>query len=221
MVRVLNIMLAMLVGAATARASPWWASWSGDSGLYPEEAGWTRYSSDPPPQRWLEDGSLFIDSRAVWGMSDIYSQLHAGEMTLGPGETVVVSWRVQVVEGGEDAAVEVDSDDQWTVHLELGIDGVHSFYEPGNWAPFAPGVFHDFLLESSDLRTYTLAIDGVPSLWGNFFHSLFYSPGVGWGDMSTDQSLSAWQSVEAGIIPEPSAALCALIAFCGCSRVRR
>jgi hypothetical protein len=221
---IVKLISAIVLGAVAAQASPWWATFDGSLGTYPEDQGWLHYATDPPAQRWLEDGSLFIDSRAAWGISDIYSQYRPGEMTLGPGETLVVLWRVDVVDAPGSsigADIEVDSDDQWAVHLCLGIDGVSSLYEPGNWAPFAPGVFHDFLLESSDLRTYVLSVDGVPKLWGSFFESLFYAPGVGWGDMTTDRNLSAWQSVEAGVIPEPSAALCALIALCGCSRVRR
>ena len=221
MVRVLNVMLTMLLGAAAARASPWWGAWNDG---WPEEQGWTRYSSDPPAERWLEDGKLFIDSRADWFIYDEYGQLRPGEMTLGWQETFVAHWVVKVDDiiptGSEVPGLAVSSDDQWDVFFTLGVDRISSVYEPGTWAPFAPGQFHELWLESSDMRTYTLSIDGTPSLEGSFFQSLFYLPGVCWGDMTSHRSLSEWDYVECGITPEPSSLLCVLAALCVCRPVR-
>jgi hypothetical protein len=223
MYRVLNVMLAMLLGAATARASPWWVSWNGDA--YPETEGWGHYATDPPAQRWLEDGKLFIDSRADWFINDMYSQSRPGEMTLGPQETFVAHWRVRVDDvipaGSEDAGLGVASDDQWDVLFTLGVDRISSTYEPGNWAMFTPGVFHEFWFESSDMRTYVLSMDGTPLFQGNFFESLFYGPGAGFGDVTSDRSLSEWDYVECGIIPEPSSLLCMVAALIACGRLRR
>jgi hypothetical protein len=223
MYRVLNIMLAMLLGAATARGSPWWASWNGDA--YPETEGWTGWSSDPAVQRWLEDGSLFIDSRAAWGMYEEYGQPRPGEMTLAPSETFVMHWQVRVDEvidaAHTDPGVWAESDDPWEVAFVLGMDGIHSLYEPGNWAPFTAGLFHDFLLESSDMRSYTLSIDGVRSLERLFFESLFQGHGVGFGDVSSNRSLAEWDYVECGIVPEPSAVLCILATALFCRPQKR
>lgn len=222
MYRVLDVMLAMLLGAVAARASPWWATWEDG---WPEEQGWTRWSSDPPAERWLEDGKLFIDSRAAWGISDIYGQLRPGEMTLGPDQTFVMHWRVMVDDvipaGHTDPGLQASSDDQWDVIFTLGMDNISSFYEPGKWAPFAPGMFHDFLFESTDMRTYSLSIDGTAAFEGTFFESLFYGPGVGWGDVTTDRSLSEWDFMECGIVPEPDALLCMLAGLCICGLLRR
>jgi hypothetical protein len=223
MSQTVKLISAMVLGAVAAQASPWWASWSGDSGLYPEEAGWNRVTSDPPPQRWLDDGSLFIDSRAGWGMYDCYAQARPGEMTLAPGEILHVDWRVKVDDlppGHLDPGMAVSSDDQWAVEFLLGLDGIEDVYEPGSWAPFQAGVYHEFSFESHDLRTYTLSVDGVPSLQGVFFQSLFYSPGVGWGDCASDRSLAEWSWVECGISPEPSSAFGLLLLSCALRRTR-
>lgn len=223
MCRVLKIMLAMLLGAAGARASPWWVSWNGDA--YPETEGWTRYASDPPAQRWLEDGKLFIDSRADWFIYEEYGQFRPGQMTLGPQETLVVHWRVKVDEivptGSEAPGLAVSSDDQWDVFFTLGVDRISSVYEPGKWASFAPGVFHEFSLHSSDLRTYTLWIDGTPTIQGSFFESLFYGPGVYWGDMTSHRSLAEWDWFECAVTPEPSVLLCLAAVLSVCRPFRK
>jgi len=223
MVRVLSVTFVVLLTAVTARASPWWASWSGDS--YPETGDWTHYASDPPAQRWLEDGKLFIDSRADWYISDSYSQVRPGEMTLGPGETLVVSWRIKVDEvipiGGDDPAVYIGSDDQYAVSLLLGTSRIYSFYETDKSAPFSPGVLHEFTFQSNDMRTYQLLIDGAPAFQGTFFESLFYFPSVGWGDMTSNRSLAEWDWVECGITPEPAGWLCVLVALCIWRSVQR
>ncbi len=223
MLRVLKLMSAMLLGVVTAQASPWWATYDGND--YPENEGWLHYATDPPAQRWLQDGSLFIDSRAAWGISDIYSQYRPGEMILAPGEKVAAHWVVKVDEeipaNAEDLSLgvysDVDSDNHhWGVSFQLAIDGVHSGFEPGNWAPFELGVFHDFYFESWDFRTYTLSIDGVQAMGGNFFYAYGPGGGIGWGDNTTASSLSEWSLVECGIVavPEPGAALCVLFAMC-------
>jgi hypothetical protein len=225
MLRAAKSISALLLAAGTAYASPWWATFDGSLGTYPEDQGWLHYATDPPAQRWLQDGSLFIDSRAAWGISDIYSQYHPREMTLAPGEKVVAHWTVKVDEEipayAEDLSLgvssDVDSDNHhWGVSFQLATDGVHSGFEPGNWAPFEAGVFHDFCFESWDFRTYTLSIDGVPALAGNFFYAYGPGGGIGWGDNTTASSLSEWKLVECGILaaPEPGAALCVLFGMC-------
>ena len=45
-----------------AGAEPYWIAYEGND--FPENEGWERYVTGPPAVRWLEDGSLFVDSRA-------------------------------------------------------------------------------------------------------------------------------------------------------------
>lgn len=216
MLRLLNVTVTLLLAVTAARASPWWVSWNGDA--FPETEGWSHYSTDPLAQRWLEDGRLFIDSRADWAINDIYGQLRPGEMTLGPSELLVIAWRIRVDEvvpsDSHDPAVFVRSDDQYEVSLNLRMDGIESFYEPDNWVAYAPGHFHDFRFESPDMRTYSLWIDGVPAMEGIFFESLFSGGSVGWGDMSSNRSLAEWDWFQCGIVPEPGTSMCVLATLC-------
>lgn len=210
MVRVL-MMLAMSMAVATARGSTWWVTWTGDA--YPETEGWTRYTSDPPPERWLEDGKLLIDSRGMADSSDIYSQLRPGEMTLEDGQTFQLAWRIKVDEAFySDPSVEVMFDDFYFVHLSMGTDAIYCDTPPGGWAPFAPGEFHEFLLESSDMRNFSVYIDGLAALQGSFFYGGQHGMGgVGWGDMTSSYSLAEWDWVEAGIVPEPAGLLSVVV----------
>jgi hypothetical protein len=210
MYRVLNVMLAMLLGAATARASPFWVTW--EEG-WPDQQGWLEGWSIPA-QKWLDDGLLFIDSRAAGGYDGYYQ--NPATLMPGPGEKFTLCWCIRVDESTPytDPGVIARADDHYSVAFGMDTQSVHSNYEPGNWAPFAPGVFHDFVLESMDMRTYDLYIDGALALQGSFFESLFPGPEVAWGDLSSAMSLAAWDSVEYGIVPEPSGLLCLLVVLC-------
>ncbi len=222
MVRAWHSLITAALIAGSAGATPWYVTWTGDA--YPETQGWTRYSTDPPAQRWLEDGKLFIDSRAAPFIYEEYGQLRPGEMTPGPNETWRMIWRVKVTEivgSGSDPGIWVWSDDQWAVGLLLRTNRISSAYESGKWAEFTPYQFHDFVLESPEMRTYRLFIDGSLRLEGLFSESLFNMPGMGWGDVTSGRSLSEWDYVEAGMVPEPSTSLWIMLALCACGLLNR
>ena len=67
MKHVMILMFLLAAGATLAPAEPYWVEWSGDA--FPETEGWIRGASDPPAERWLADGNLFIDSRGRTGSS--------------------------------------------------------------------------------------------------------------------------------------------------------
>ncbi len=211
MSRISGLIATLLLTAATAAAEPYWIEWTGDT--FPETEGWTRFSSDPPAERWLEDGKLFIDSRADWFITEEYWYPRPGMMTLEEGETFVYRWRVKV----DEVIVELDpgaglrTDDQREVVFALGEDRIISFYEPDKYASFAPGEWHEFLFESSDMQTYSLYMDSELAWEGTFFDSLFSGAGVSWGDTWSHRSLSEWDHVEFGILPEPVPALSVLL----------
>jgi hypothetical protein len=212
MFQIVKLISAVVLGAVAAQASPFWVTW--DEG-WPEEQGWSHSTSGPPAQRWLDDGLMYVDTRAQFGTYDMYWQVPAS-LIPGPEETFVMEWRTLVYEctPASDVGVLARTEDQYTVGLLMNADSIGSEYEPGNWTSFAPGVFHDFTVESSDCRHYVLYIDGVLSLQGSFFESLFPGPEVVWGNFGGCKSLTAWDHVAYGIVPEPSAAICLLIGLC-------
>ena len=148
-------------------------------------------------------------------------------MTLGLGETFLMRWRVKVHEiiGYSDPGVTVWSDEEHGVVLSMGMDFIESAEELIT-APFTPHEWHEFMLESEDMLSYRLYIDGALGFEGEFFDSPFSNPGVGWGDISSHRSLAQWDHVAFGIVPEPSSGLCILAGSCTavllrCSASRR
>jgi hypothetical protein len=208
----MSIVLAVVLGAVAARASPFWVTW--EEG-WPEEQGWMRGSTGPPAERWLDGGLLFIDTRAEFGIRDQYYQNPASLMP-GPQEMFTVEWGVRVYEStpSYDPGVLVVADDHYSVNFCMDTQSVHSEFEPGRWASFAPNEFHEFVLNSTDMRTYDLYIDGALALQGSFFESFLAGPDVDWGNFAGCKTLTAWDHVAYGIIPEPSALLCVLIPLC-------
>jgi hypothetical protein len=209
MFRAVNLLSAMALGAALAQASPFWVTW--DEG-WPDQQGWTEGWSIPA-EKSLDDGLLYIDSTAQGGYDGYYQ--NPATVMPGPGETFRLFWRARIDEASfYDPGVIVRADDHYSVAFGMGIDFIESNYEPDKWAPFEPGVFHDFLLESSDMRSYNLFIDTVLAMQGTFFESLFPGPYVAWGDLSSPFSLTAWDALQYGIIPEPSSVACVLLVLC-------
>ncbi len=216
----MSVVLLFAVAPGVAWGETYWVEWTGDA--FPETEGWTRYSSDPPAERWLEDGSLFIDSRADWFITEGYGQSHPGMMTPGPGETFVMQWRVKVHEiiGYSDPGVGLSSDDEHALVLSMGMDFIESA-EEGTSAPFTADEWHEFTLESSDMMSYQLSIDGALAFDGDFFESPSLSPGVAWGDISSHRSLAEWDHVAFGIVPEPSSRLTILAVICAAALLAR
>jgi hypothetical protein len=204
--------------AVVVFAEPWWTSYEGNA--FPEEEGeWQRVHGSVPAQRWIEDGSLFIDSReSVW-IYDYYEMVF--QHPIDPqhsDETFVLSWGLTVHDTSiyYDTSIGVTSDpagpyEFYRAAFGFGTDRVWSSYEH-TWAPFTPGVFHDFEMRSSDMRTYALYIDGAPVLTGAFTE--VYGPSrVSWGDgVQGSTSLTEWDYVRLGVlVPEPALLTSAVI----------
>lgn len=216
------ILVALLVAMVpnAARAEPYWIAYEGNG--FPENEGWLHYASSPPAQRWLENGSLFIDSRADPGITDIYGMYPAAGLNPEPGETFVMTWRLNVHEAAawEDPGVGLRSDSRHAVVFIFAEDYLLSLYEPGVYVQFKPGAFHEFELRSADMRGYELYVDGAFAVEGVFFESLF-APVVWWGDIVRGgSSLAAWDYFRFGVVPEPSGWLMALVGLL-CTRTRR
>ncbi len=172
--------LLVAIVPSVALAEPYWIAYEGND--YPENEGWTRYATDPPAQRWLQDGSFFIDSRAGVHTVDNYTIYFDGGLDPEPGETFIMCWRLKIDEATpwEDPGVYVTSDDLYSVAYLFAEDYLLSLYEPSVYVQFEPGVFHEYELRSTDMRKYELYLDGHLVVNGVFFEGLF-----GAGDVTT------------------------------------
>jgi len=189
--------------ATPAVASPYWIAWEDG---WPEEQGWRRVWRYKEAQRWLEDGTLVIDSRESVDIQDYYRKDMNGTLDPEQGKEIfLLQWRakVSVVIGHSDPGVEVFSDGAWGAFFALNADTIYT--SDGKKASFAAGVFHEFAFQSADMRNYELSIDGVPRLTGVFFKSISTSR-MSWGDMVAGAaSLHRWDYFRFGVlVPEPS-----------------
>ena len=218
--------LGMLV--APAGAEPYWITYEGND--LPENEGWSRYwgNWDGPYEgdgaiRTVEDGILTIDSMFDPGVHDYAYVERPGATDSGPGEVFVMEWRALAVDtAGEpswDAGIMVGSDDAWLLTFGMYPDRVVSQFEQIS-VPITPGIFHNYRVVSSDMRTYELRIDGEFAIAGNFWEGLTESY-VRWGDVSRGvASLTQWDYVRVGVIPEPSSSICMCILFACATRLR-
>jgi hypothetical protein len=201
---ILSAIAALMVLSVSASAEPFWISWEGDT--YPEQDGWTRYTRAGGAERILQDGALTLDSMADWRIVDEYYIDRA--LSLAPGESFRMDWRVRVndVLGDFDPAVILHAGGAEVI-LNYSTTSIYSTLECAWVAEFAPGVYHDYSLTTSDFSAYALSIDGHASYTGRLVGPL---PGtfVGWGDCTEGpSSVSAWEYFRFGIVPEPSAGL--------------
>jgi hypothetical protein len=204
----LTVLLYATVPIATAEL--YWVAYEGND--YPENEGWTRVVGGGGSGRSLEDGALVLDSRKGMSNFDLYQMSRA--IDPGPSEFFRMEWRARydMVAPRTDPGMSVFSDESWAVAFEFSDVDMRSVFEPGVTASFAPGVFHEFTLVSSDMRLYEVYIDGVSALVGAFDH-VFSASRVGWGDVIQGaESVSRWDYFRFGVVPEPSAAC---IAVCG------
>ncbi len=195
---------------ASARADQYWVSYDASSGLFPEEDGWTRTAYGGGDERWFQDGALVLDGLASVDISDFYKV--ARETLPGPGDTFRAEWRVRIdqvraaFDPPWDPGICITSDWRAALTFVYGTSFIYSLDE-FVYIPFAPGVYHDYVLTSADLRSYALYVDGELARAGHFAPSGWES-GVEWGDYTQGAaSLSEWDYVRFGAVPEPSGSL--------------
>ena len=188
------------VWACATRADTWWRTWEGTS--YPEDDGWQRTVYGGGDSRWFENGSLVLD-----GLDSIYQvDDYWMDAALWPGY-FLMEWRLRVdsVHGFADPVVLITCPGYGEVDFDFNEQGVYSSLE-GEWiAQFTPGAFHVYSFVSEDMLTYQLCIDGQIVHNGHLIGP-GSGPGVGWGDAVWGaSSLSTWDYVRFGTVPEPSA----------------
>jgi hypothetical protein len=202
MYRAFGATLTALLVVGAARASPYWVEYEPGNGHFPEEEGWWRHTSYGGDQRWFEDGWLVMDGMADARITDYYEMRRTVDP--GPSEEFVMQWRIRIdeLQWYHDPGVAVFSDEKWAVSFVMSLSSIESVFEQGVSAPFEAFVPHSFALRSSDMRTYTLLIDGAPAIQGSFWLSL-YDSSVGWGDeVIGGASLARWDYFRFGAVPE-------------------
>jgi hypothetical protein len=201
----------LLLPAGAARASPYWIAYEGND--FPENEGWLRWTAGGGGHRSIEDGWFVLDTRASISIYDYYEIRLNGTLDPGPGETFVMQWRLLVEDdAGRDVCIVLYSDDKWGVGFHFGRDRLWSTFEVNVNHGFEPGVAHDYELRSTDMRQYDLYLDSQLALKGSFWLSLVPSR-VAWGDGTQGAaSLSRWDHVRFGVVPEPTAGI---VSVCG------
>jgi hypothetical protein len=232
----------LCLACAVARADRWTVSYEGND-MPESEPGWWRAYANGGAVRSIETDPddpnnhfLVINSLANQMIYD-YAQYNRQMDPSGPREKFWAEWRVLVSEayGGPDQGVAFAADNGNIVGFDFGYDYVCSDLDA--WSmPIAPGAFHTYRLESWDMVTYSLWVDGQLARSAPFFEGLLHSyaafgDGVqGGGDRSVgkwdffrfgvsdgfEPGGITWDSWESGIAtaPEPGAFLLGTICVC-------
>jgi hypothetical protein len=213
MVRALAL-IAVLLSAGAAFSAPYWIDWEGDN--WPESVGYTRswgnlqgLHQGDGAHRTLENGVLTYDSLYDPGVFDYYYMHRPGQIDPGLAETFVLEWRLKVdaVNGSDDPGVGLFSDDAWGLGFAYTADHIRSVFENYLNIPFAPYVWHDYRVVSTDMRAYDLFIDGTLIHHGTLGHVITQSQ-ASFGDGSQSaSSLHHWDYFRFGVVPEPTAGL--------------
>jgi hypothetical protein len=217
----LHVVMAVLaLGVLSASAEQFWSTYEGND--YPEVEGpWVRYTRAGGAQRSLQDGSLVLDSLASMYIVDEYYIITP--FVLDPGEWFEADWCVLIGEtppGNPDAGIEITVPGKGGILFGYLENGIWSFREAA-WIDFAPGVFHDYSVISYDFAGYSLYIDGQLAYSGQF-EGIDTSSGLLWGDGTEGStSVTAWDFVRFGVVPEPATGPVVALAGLAVFRSRR
>lgn len=198
-----------LLGSAASRAEQFWVDYEGDD--YPENQGWTRaYGNENGPyaggaNRSLDDGIFTLDSLHNSQIYDFYRMDRTVDPD--PGELFVAEWRVRIDPSStsRDAGVVITRAlSPGYVLFRLGPDSI--YIRPGNIViGLTEGVFHSYRFESADMRYFELDVDGTSTFNGYLEDVATLQYYVSFGDgVQGQRSLSEWDYLRYGIVPEPS-----------------
>jgi hypothetical protein len=198
MSRILVALGVLALGVSLTGAEQFWFTYEAND--FPEVEGpWIRYTRGGGAQRSLQDGALVLDSLADWHIVDEY--YINMPFVLDPGEALEVQWRVRIDQTPTnlDAAVVARAGMDGVVLLSYAENGIWIDTE-GVWIDFAPGVFHEYLLISSDLAGYCLYID-AQLVHSGYFVGPYPSSGLTWGDLTEGAtSMTSWSYVTNPVI---------------------
>lgn len=213
--------------AVPALAAPYWVAWDGDG--FPENQGWERvYGNEDGPHeggaaRTIHEGVMTIDSLRSNQIYDFYELDRP--IDLDPGELFVAEWRVRIAAnegnpGAADSGVVIAPDGGGTLGLSYVVDRIVSDRE-GWTEPIAPFEFHAYRIESTDMVTYSLWIDGIFTRNGTWDLFSLNTSFVAFGDgVQGARSFADWDHVRFGVVPEPASFVMFVLATLLTSRCR-
>jgi hypothetical protein len=199
--------------ACPALAEQYWIAYEGDD--FPENVGWDRHwgvhvpPGDPNsvPERSIDDGVFVLDTTCDIWLYDYYEIDRAIDPP--PGELFVAEWRVTVETQlvWWDACVVIARDDP---PGDLGfLFGPDTLFveETDETYEIGPGA-HAYRFESWDMDEYLLYVDGALIHEGAFQTPSGLQSFVAFGNaVAGGSSISRWDYVRFGVVPEPSAFL--------------
>lgn len=204
-------------GGSTAFGDPYWIAYEGDD--FPENVGWDRHwgvhapPGDPnsTPDRSIEDGVFVLDTTSDIWLNDYY-QIHRS-IDPEPGELFVAEWQVAVDDQLVywDAGLVIARDDPpGHVSFKFGVDSLLISTEDLEIELGAD--FHSFVFMSADMEEFDLFVDGVLLHQGVFESESLLQSYVGFGNPTHGaSSLTRWDYLRFGAIPEPHSFLLAII----------
>ena len=221
-----HLVLAALLAALAPNAAlgnQYWVAYEGND--YPENEGWQRIWYYTPAERSLEDGCLVLDMRDDPFMVEFYDWPTGGHVDPDPGELLVMQWRLRVdeVDGYSGPGILIGADNGSVAAFKFHENKIRDTFYAGVEAYFEPGLFHEFELRSYDMMEYQLYIDGNLALQHSFKPETTHVSRMSWGHGVTGvTSLTRWDYVRFGVVPEPSAgiALLALVVWRARRRAR-
>ncbi len=201
----LTLVVLTALGNRAAVADTWWYAYEAD-GTYPEAEGWERIMQGGGAERYFEDGSLALDDRGGTFVCDSYYRYMPS--LPDPSHPFRMEWRMLAADvlSFTDPGIAISFAPFGYIDLMYDVDSIYSGLEGQYVAEFAPGVFHEYVLMSSDMLTYQLSVDGALAHVG-----VVVGPSTSswaqWGDMATGKSLSLWDYARFGVVPEPAGVL--------------
>jgi hypothetical protein len=217
----LTFVCAVLGGwSSTAGAEPYWVAYEGND--FPENEGWTRITYYGEANRRIEDGVLVIDSLHDRHIEDLVEMRRW--MDPDPGELFVAEWRLMVGAGstGPDAGVFIARSFQpGSVILQFTPDRAWIGHD-NRYFDVAPGVFHTYRFESEDMIAYNFFIDGQWVYEGHFLWPASNQSYINFGDEFNGwASISYWDYLRFGVIPEPASSMMYLSLLCLMIKINR
>jgi hypothetical protein len=225
------VILALLTAVATA--NQYYVGFEGNN-MPESEPGWVRHFGGGGAARSVEtdpngNDYLAVDSRSnsyIWDTGHYARQMNPDQ----PGERFVAQWRLAVLANHlyYDTGVLFARDGGGKIDFLYTMDHIISIREGGgstDWTyPIAPGVFHTYRMESSDMATYRLWIDDQVVHDGHWNLDSSLSSFVSFGDQVYSNvdvgSLAKWDYFRFGVIPEPTS-ISLLLMACVCVATHR